>query len=307
MTTVVLNEHEFLRISGPDARQFLQGQVSCNVDLLSPERSLSGALCNLKGRVIADFRLLQQGDDYLLQTMAGMADQVLTTLSKYAVFSKVELQRFQPPSAPLGLIAEHCSELSVLADSTPEEFNGVVQSEELALIRIPGCSLRFEAWCFNAAGEAKLEQVFSEDVPLSLPAWQREDLRAGIIHVDPGMSEQYTPQLLNYDISGVIDFNKGCYTGQEVVARMYYRGKPKQRMYLLHATAPVSDASEVSQRLGEESRNGEILVYSNGEGEPNFLLAVLDTAMVTGEAEFGLSDQEQARLTLVSLPYFEDE
>ena len=88
-TIYVLESYEFIRIRGADRISFLQGQLSCNTELLSAERSLVGALCNLKGRVIADFRLLEIREDIILQCAAGMADKIYATLSKYAVFSKV--------------------------------------------------------------------------------------------------------------------------------------------------------------------------------------------------------------------------
>ena len=78
-------------------------------------------------------------------------------------------------------------------------------------------------------------------------SWLYEDIRSGLAHVDKLHSEKYTPQLLNYDISGAVDFSKGCYTGQEIVARMYYRGTPKKRMYLLESEELITADSSVLQ------------------------------------------------------------
>ena len=105
----VLQNYEFIRISGVDRISFLQGQLSCNTELLCAERSLTGALCNLKGRVIADFRLVEHNEDIIMQCAAGMAVKIHATLSKYAVFSKVELSQLQSKdnSAPVALSLIH--------------------------------------------------------------------------------------------------------------------------------------------------------------------------------------------------------
>ena len=304
MAIIELNEHEFLRVRGPDSRKFLQGQLSCNMEMLAPATSLSGALCNLKGRVIADLRILQCGDECLLQTGAGMAEIVLQTLSRYAVFSKVELQLEKLAGPCLGLLDENPQQWQQLLGGIPEDFNGVLQDADLALLRIPGCSPRYEAWCLTPAGRDRVQACAAGSEIRPAGAWQREDVRAGIVHVSPRMSEEYTPQLLNYDISGVINFNKGCYTGQEVVARMHYRAKAKQRLYLLHSPAAISADSRLQQQLDGNTRDAEILAYSN-DAEANFLLAILDTGMVEGGARFSLAAAPDALLQLVALPYFE--
>ena len=98
-----LIQFEFIRVSGPDARTFLQGQVTCDTTKITPTQSVLGALCNLKGRVIADFRAAQWGEDILLRVGAGLADPVLAVLKKYAVFSKLTLSK-EAELGALGLL-----------------------------------------------------------------------------------------------------------------------------------------------------------------------------------------------------------
>ena len=154
---------------------------------------------------------------------------------------------------------------------------------------------------------------------------------AGVLHVTAPLSEKYTPQLLNYDISGLIDFKKGCYTGQEVVARMFYRGEAKKRLFLASSSHPVTELSTLSQVAsapGEANEitatQGEILRFSNGDSigerisesnvdgeadKANLLLAILSTdaaaRTVEGNVQLILSEQTESRLTIRNLPYQE--
>lgn len=296
MFAIALPHYEFIRISGPDTVTFLQGQVSCDVTALSAELSLSGALCNLKGRVIADFRLLRDGEDFLLQTQAGMAQVILAVLKKYAVFSKVDL-RLETQTAATGLLGEDCAAtVEQLLGQVPERSNGVVQRDGISAIALAGSAPRFEIWS-QPAQHSSLQQQLQALPQGEAGDWLRQEMRAGILHVTPELSEQYTPQLLNYDISGVINFRKGCYTGQEVVARMYYRGKAKKRLYLLQTSQPagaVPDGDDEFTVLQQAAPTVH-------DPEGYLLLAILDEAQADAAALPGTGNSEL--LHKLSLPY----
>lgn len=304
-----LNHYQFVRVSGSDAVSFLQGQISGNMELLSTQLSLPAALCNLKGRVIADFRVLKHGEDCLLQTVAGMATPIIETLSKYAVFSKVEITLEQQNLSAIGFIGENCPHvLATLFDNCPTDKNQLKQTSDMSLINVAAGSGRFELWFHSV--EARDKFFSNEKLVLdeNLDAWNRDALSAGIVHITPQLSEKYTPQLLNYDISGVIDFNKGCYTGQEVVARMFYRGKAKKRLFLARSSQALSEHSQVVLADEAESNSGEILGFSNSpdpEKGPNLLLAILDTGAVEDGVRFLLSEQQESVLEIQQLPYMD--
>lgn len=309
-----LEHYEFIRISGADARSFLQGQISCNMDLLSESRSLTGALCNLKGRVIADFRLLAHGEDCLMQCAEGMADTILATLRKYAVFSKVELELLNEnvdsrPQA-LGLLGDSVDAgLAALGLSLPEASDAVCQGADCSVIRLPAPTKRIELWFYSAA--ARTEFLAASNLVLSgdLQNWHRADIESGIIHVTQDLSEEYTPQLLNYDISGLIDFKKGCYTGQEIVARMYYRGTAKKRLYLASSSEEINANSRILTDRELESGSGDsagsaVLRCSNSES-PTLLLAILASEAIESGAKLQISGQPSAQIHIRSLPYAE--
>lgn len=302
MAVYALPEHEFIQVDGGDARKFLQGQVSCNVDLLSETHSLPGAVCNLKGRVIADFRLVQFGDSCLMQTARGMAGKIIDTLSRYAVFSKVELRRVEPPLV-LGILGGGFeASLSRLFPKPPAAANESAVSTQMCLLRIPGGSQ--ELWCFDEAVIPSLRELFGEWRSGPGREWLATEIQAGIVHISPASSEQYTPQLLNYDISGVINFSKGCYTGQEVVARMHFRGKPKKRMFLISGEAEFAEDSHISDREGADSNRGEpVLAYVNrGKGD-NIALAVANIEAVAEGRPCFLDSRADAPLRATPLSY----
>ena len=302
MPVCALPEHEFIQLSGPDARKFLQGQVSCNVDLLAETRSLPGALCNLKGRVIADFRLAQTGDSCLLQTAAGMADTIVATLSRYAVFSKVELRRVEPPLV-LGLLGDGFeTALTRLFPKPPTAVNESAVSAQMCLLRLPGG--RRELWCLDEAVIPSLRELLGEWRPEPGRDWLAAEIEAGVAHVSPEISEQYTPQLLNYDVSGVINFSKGCYTGQEVVARMHFRGKPKKRLFLFSGEAEFNADSRICAQVGVSPDKGDpVIAHVNRNQGDNLALAVANIEAVAAERPWYLDGRAEAPLRAAPLAY----
>lgn len=313
-----LDNYEFVLVCGEDALTFLQGQISCNTELLTEQLSLTGVLCNLKGRVIADFRLLKRQDDCILQCAEGMAEAIVATLSKYAVFSKVEisilkLANEQPREGslsitPVGLIGDIVERgLKLLAVDLPLAEGGLVHTENFSVITLPSLGQRIEVWFYGIEARNKFLLSLEAQASNTMDLWLREDIAAGIYHVSPTTSKEFTPQLLNYDISGLIDFTKGCYTGQEIVARMFYRGTAKKRLYLLESSYSINEGSRVlsGTETTESSKGGVILAYNNSIGEAPLLLAILPSENIQSALPLRLSDQADSVLNVQKLPYSE--
>lgn len=302
MTVFALPHYEFIEVSGPDARNFLQGQVSCNVDLLSETRSLPGALCNLKGRVVADFRLVQSGDAFLMQTTAGMAEKITSTLARYAVFSKVELRQIRPPLV-IGIQGnEYDGALTRFFPELPATVNACAVSTQMCLLRLSGN--RQELWCLDEAVIPPARELLGEWRAEPGQDWIAAELEGGVVHVSPETSEIYTPQLLNYDISGVINFSKGCYTGQEVVARMHFRGKPKKRMFLFSGDQEFSPAGRICEQIDANMNKCEpVLAFVNQARNHNLALAVAKIETAAAGHTWYLDGRRDAPLQVRSLPY----
>ena len=300
------NSYDYVKISGPDARSFLQGQVTCNLDHLSSESSLRGALCNLKGRVVADFRLLQMEQELImLQCSSGIGQKIIDILSRYAVFSKVELAVAEGPLAVCGLIGSTLSsELQDLLPALPGEVDEVSSNESALIVREPGTSPRYQVWCHQQESSSALQSHENGDEA----NWLRGEILAGVVHVTTVTSEVYTPQLLNYDISGAVDFKKGCYTGQEVVARMHYRAKAKKRLYLLQSAQTLDGDSVIATQQEPELPVVELLTVAPAiaEEECNVGLGIVSTELAESANPLLLNGNPDQTVEVVPLEYCSD-
>lgn len=225
---------ELLVVSGNDAARLLQGQLTCDVEGLLEDQLAWGATCNNKGRVIAPFAIFRSAGSYHLIFTQGLAALFRAALSRYLPFYKCQIE--QRPCTAL---------LADPGDGALPAPHGVVHEGVQYTARLtaqPALLARFpDSGAYSATtGEEGLQQCL-----LAL-------LRNGHFPFRPGDSEQYTPAELHYDRHGYVSFTKGCYTGQEIVARMHYRGKAKRQLYIatLAATALPEVGSELMDAQG---------------------------------------------------------
>ena len=203
-------------LSGADSIAFLQGQTTCNLDELSAEHSLVGAYCNPQGRMVCDFRLWQLADDRILLGLeADTVANALTTFGKYIVFSKAEMEDASADYVHYALwgdAAERLAKPSGTGAHSSWQRDGILwTSTEMDGV--------FEA-CVPQSASAGFEAAMTECDAVSAGAYRQLEIEAGIGHVTEQTSGMFLPQMLNYQHTGRISFTKGCYTGQEVVARL---------------------------------------------------------------------------------------
>jgi len=249
---LTLDSMAITEVTGEDSKRFLQGQLSCNLLKLSEGNTLRGALCNLKGRVIADVRVLSGDDAVLLISRSDLQEKILATLNKYRVFFKTSLRATGTQYCVYGIGGVNlAATLNASGIYLPDIADSCVRVKGMTLIRMPMSSLYalprflliFERGSEESQALWQTLQPLLGHVPESM--WTAADIRTGQAHPDLSQSYVFTPQLLNYDINGAIDFKKGCYTGQEIVARMFYKADAKRRLYYMNSKAvPGSDASE---------------------------------------------------------------
>jgi len=228
---VPLDSLELLQISGEDSGKFLQGQLTCDLDGFASGSCQLGAACNNKGRVYANFRLLKLGDDFFLSMQPGVLEIAMQTLQKYIPFYKAQMSDASHRFKRFGLAGNQAAELlKNIVPALPEK-NCSTNVDGNIFINISDNLPRYELW---------LDDINSADIQArikTLPrqeksAWDILDLEAGILLIQDSESTLYTPEELNLDLAGFISFNKGCYTGQEIVARMHFRGKANKRLFL---------------------------------------------------------------------------
>jgi len=292
-----------LCFTGPDARTFLQGQLTCDVDTLTPEKSTYGSYCTPKGRILATFLLWRTGDDYFMQLPALLRDAVQKRLSMYVLRSKVKIADASNEWVRLGLAGKSAATYVRMAGGTaPSEVHGVTHTNDVTAIRLPG--ERFEV-LVPAARATPIKTMLANQAEVADPQhWDWLDIRSGIPVVGPTTQEEFVPQMANLDLIGGISFTKGCYPGQEIVARMHYRGTLKQRMYLasvLEGAPPQPGDKLYSPETGTQSC-GMILSAAPGPDGLFDVLAVMQIAAAE-HREIHLGSPDGPELELEALPY----
>jgi len=248
-----LPEYGFLGISGKDAIKFFQGYSTCELNDLDQNHSGIGATCNLKGRMLASYRLIPGEDGLLIRMDRRLVEPMIEFLKKYIVFSKAKLENlsdrftcygyvFNTPDAspqitcPEGKDSWYTSELGPVI--CVEEDTPALNEDN------PGNHLqRCELWLDTNL--VQKSPVSNADADL----WHQAEIRQGIAWVNFETREEYLPQMLNYDKINGISFEKGCYLGQEIVARMQYRGALKRKLFrgTVLAEANIGDTITNSQ------------------------------------------------------------
>ena len=294
-----LSHEGVLAVRGADAGKFLQGQLTCNLNYLSETQASLGARCTQKGRMQSSFRILLEGDGVVMAMATELLEPQLADLKKYAVFSKSKLTDESAAWVRFGLDHGDAA-LSSLGLQLPADTDSVVRLEGLIAIRVSPD--RAELWVAVDQADAikgKLSALLAEG---SLNQWLLGQIRAGIGQVMPETRELFIPQMLNLQAVGGVSFKKGCYTGQEIVARMQYLGKLKRRLYRL--TLDASELPAPGTPLFSPSHGssiGEVVLAANGEQNIE-LLAVLQAEAAEG-GDIHLGTLEGPALNLLDLPY----
>ncbi|MGD2119520.1 MAG: folate-binding protein YgfZ [Chromatiales bacterium] len=232
-----------IRISGEDKQTFLQGQLTNDTRNISDDKSQLSSYCTPKGRMLASFRLFQHGDNWYLVLPRERLDAILKRLRMFVLMSKVELEDVSDSMICIGLSGDCINEQ--LPHSLPAQQDDVTHAEGISYIRVEDKLSRYMAFG-DVAGIKALWQSLADAMPVSSSDWRLLDIRAGIPMVYEETVEAFIPQMINLQLINGVSFTKGCYTGQEVVARMQYLGKLKRRMY------PVSFESDVAPKPGDE-------------------------------------------------------
>lgn len=255
-TLYQLAEMGVLKVGGIDAKKFLQGQLTCNLDEITPTESRMGAHCNPQGRIISLFHLFQFQDAYYLLMPANLIAVAMTALKKYALFYKVEITDMNEKWSCLGITGD----LSHL----PETIYCLPTADSMRHILI---------------GDTKEIEKLITTVSEQHTHWKCLDILKGIPYIYLETSGKFLPHELNLDKLNAISFNKGCYTGQEIIARMHYRGKLKSHLYVatINSTASPKPGESVFCLQDNHARNaGTIVDACTAKANEHQVLLVTD-------------------------------
>ncbi|MDR9440205.1 MAG: folate-binding protein [Halomonas sp.] len=288
-----------LDVEGPDAERFLQGQTSAQVSLADGDFAPLTCFCTPKGRMLANAQLLRVGPaHYRLIMHASLVASLAEHLKKFAPFYKVEL-RERDDLALLGLIGHEAAALAeVRFDALPSGPWHQAGNDELQVLAHPGPRPRLLVCLPADRAEQAWQWLREHATPVGNAVWRLHDIQAGLAWLDADLGDTYLPQMINWEALGGISFKKGCYTGQEVVARAHFRGQVKKRLYraqlegdrLPQAGAPITDTNDKAKG---EVLAAELDAYGQAE-----ILAVLSI-----KEDIGPLSVEGQTLKLLKLPY----
>ncbi len=288
-----------LAVRGPDADKFLQGQLTCNLNYLKDGSASLGTRCTPKGRMVSSFRILPDRDGFLLAMASELIEPQQTDLKKFAAFSKSQLSDESGVWSRFGLVGGDAALADLGLDLSPEAGR-VVRNGALIAIRLEGG--RAELWAPAEQAETLRIQLASRLPQAPLERWLLAQIRAGIGQVFGATRELFIPQMINLQAVGGVSFKKGCYSGQEIVARMQYLGKLKRRLYRLtldgsEAPAPGIELFSPVHRTSV----GEVALAALAENGVELLAVLQEDAVEDGRITLGTP--EGATLHLLDLPY----
>ena len=304
-----LSHFGLISAQGTDAEHFLQGQLTSDVRQVTAVHSLLGAHCNPKGRVLASFRLFRREESYFLQLPCTMIAATLSRLRKYVLMSKTTLEDASDALVRIGISGPNAENLLRSAlGAVPATVNGVITTDAgslITVIRLPGLQPRFELHGSAPELGAVWNALKPNVTPVGAESWRLLDILAGMPTIYPQTVEAFVPQMINLQQLEGISFQKGCYTGQEIVARTHYLGKLKRRMYLARINSPIlphpgdplfSPQADASQSPGQLA---DACHYPGG-GAVVLAVALIDCAE-NGILQWG--DANGPVLQLLPLPY----
>ncbi len=246
-----LSQFGTLRVSGEESQSFLQNLLSNDIREVSATRAQLSSFNTAKGRMLATLLIWRDGDDYLLQLPRVLCEPLRKKLGMYVLRAKVKITNVGDEIIALGLSGAEAQEiLRTQFDELPEQPLGVISSTRGSVIKISDTRFLVST---PASDAASLWTALGQRAqPVGSASWDWLNIRSGIPVILPQTQEQFVAQMVNLELLGGVNFNKGCYPGQEIVARMQYLGKLKRRMYLAHL-----DGSD-TPRAGDELFSAEM-------------------------------------------------
>jgi tRNA-modifying protein YgfZ len=291
-----------MRIAGPDAAAFLQGQLTSDVAALTAGTAQYSAWCSPKGRMLANFILLRtEATTFELLLPLSMIAAVRKRLTMFVLRSKLTIEDTSGESVRIGVGGPTAAAaLRAASIDAPARFQLRTLDGGL-IVAVPGG--RYIALMQPAFAEQFWDRVSSAAHPAGFPVWQWLTIRAGVPIITPATTDRLVPQMANWDALDGVSFRKGCYTGQEIVARTQYLGRLKERTFLAHVEGPPPGPGEklYSTTFGDQSC-GTVLNAAAAPGGGSDLVATLQIAAAQSD-DVRIGSPDGPAIILLPLPY----
>lgn len=276
-----LTQFGCLRVSGEEAQSFLQNLLSNDIRLVDATHAQLSSFNTAKGRMLAVFLIWRDGEDFILQLPLSILESLRKKLSMYVLRAKVKISDASYDLLCMGLSGVDAAEILCReCGELPSEAMTCVQTATASVLKIS--DTRYQITCHAEHAATLWTGLAAHAAKVGSPCWDCLNIRAGIPTIVTQTQEQFVPQMVNLDALGGINFKKGCYPGQEIVARMHYLGKLKRRMYLAHldcAATPLAGEELFSADM-EGQASGMIANVAAAPAGGYDILAVLQTASV---------------------------
>ncbi len=308
-----LSQYGLIVVAGPDAAAFMQGQFTNDVMKVDAGHAQLNALCNNKGRMIANFMLFQYQQNYFISLHKSLLETTIARLQTYILSAQVAVQDVTEQLVHLGISGEAVtrkldSHLRTAFDtSLSTDINAVCANEDYIIIKSNDAGARYHIFADQEKAE-KIWTVLGETAESTgNNTWEYMNIQSGIPVIRDKSSEQFIPQMANMDLLDAVNFKKGCYTGQEIVARMHYLGKLKKRMYKIHIDSndtdqPPQPGDKVFAKDARAGQNTGMLVDAQINPKGGYdALAVLQIA--DAKSTLFLHDIDGMPITTGTLPY----
>ena len=224
-----LNTHSTIKVEGDDRVQFLQGQLTQDINLITPDHALFSGFCNPKGRVLAFMLCYMDQASIHIQIDSSIEESFLKRLKMYVLRSKVSMSLLGDQFTCIGFMGFKA--LLEQGIQPPKSYLDIVRSHDVMIMRVGKDTERFQLMGEASKVKSFMQLQLPEYTSMSIESWNNLNILDGVPDIYPTTQEAFIPQSLNMDLIDGVNFKKGCYTGQEIVARTHYLGKVKRRMY----------------------------------------------------------------------------
>jgi folate-binding protein YgfZ len=300
-----LVEYGLIAVTGEDAASFLHNQFTNDVEHLGVGEARLAGYCSPKGRMLASFVMWKTTDGIMLLLSRDILPTVQKRLQMFVLRSKVKLADVTEQHVLLGAAGNAATTaLQNWFTDMPAKVYAKTEAAAGTLIRIADAFGPRYLWIANAETAQQAWPTLTQMLtPVGSQAWKRTEIHAGVPNITKETQEQFVPQMVNYDLIGGVSFKKGCYPGQEIVARTHYLGKVKRRALL--ATVDASDVragSEIFNTTEPDQPCGMVInAARNVQGDTDCLVEIKTVLANQGTTHLGSIDGPQLRF--LPLPY----
>ena len=299
-----LSHFSLLKISGEDAAEFLENQLTTHLPDLEQHGWLMSAWCNPKGRVLADFILYKREDAFYLVLPSMLKQNLVQRLRMFILRARVQIEDADENHALIGLQGSQIEPLLEQLDQTFVQSQPKLSHiEQISCIRFPDNTPRVMLVIAADSIRRTLNQILMACQESDRSYWSLLDIKAGIPWVTTSTTEKFLPQMLNLDLSGGLSFQKGCYPGQEVIARVHYRGEVKQRLCIgtghgnvIPGPGDVIEDAKTGKSLGD-------VIDAEPSGDASFQLIAACSESQDTEHQAVIRGQANTALTLEFLSH----